>query len=332
MHRLSRSLRYGVVVGCLGLLPLAGCDRSAPATAVKPATAQPLAHESELLRLTLTPEAIERLGITLVGATPGEQAARVHVPGEVVIAPHAGGLPVAATTDLATLATAQARADGEVGRLIAELQVAEIAARRAESLLAEGAGSIRLRDEAQAALGATRANLAAARAQRDVLGPPVARMQSHPRRWIRAAVFASDLPRVDRSRTAQVRGLGAAAATVEATPVEGPPSASYAGGSVDLYYAVPAAAPLRLGQRVDVAVPIGARLTGVQVPSTALLLDINGGQWVYVAAGEHAFERRRVEVVGSTDGVALIGRGLAPGARVVAHGAMELFGTEFGSK
>jgi len=323
-------------LGGLGLCwALAGCGEKPAKTAapVKPAVVEAIGHETELLKLTLTPEAETRLGLqtVAVGTATVRQVRPVH--GEVVVAPFAGGVPTSSTTDLATLGANQARADGDVGRLLAELQVAERAYTRAATLVQEEAGSVRARDEAEAALGAVRANLAAARAQRALLGPPIASMNRQVGLWVRAAAFASDLGGLDRAAPATVRSLGPEGGSQSATPVNAPPSANPTAGTVDLYYALPkGAAQFRVGQRVAVDLPALGQSGDMTAPASAVLRDIYGGEWVYVRTAPRTYERRRVEIGATRGGAVQIVRGVTPGAEVVVAGAMELYGSEFGSK
>ncbi|MCW1984308.1 UNVERIFIED_ORG: hypothetical protein M2348_000019 [Sphingomonas sp. R1F5B] len=55
---------------------LAGCGKKAAKPPAPPAHAETIAHESELLKLTLTPEPQHRLGISLERADAPEPAAR----------------------------------------------------------------------------------------------------------------------------------------------------------------------------------------------------------------------------------------------------------------
>ncbi len=320
-------------VALLALLA-AGCERAASPATAKPSSAEPMGRESELLRLTLSADAERQLGISVAPVSEGTLPTYLVVHGEVVAAPGPGGLPIGAATDFATLAGNQARADGELARLRAELDVARIAYERAERLIAAGAGSLRLRDEAQAALGAAEATHVAARAQRDLLGPAVGRLQDPARRWVRAAALAGDLSRILRGEPALVRSLGDASASLVAEPVAGPPSANYGSATVDLFYRLPASAPgLRLGQRVRVALPSdGGRAAGLLLSAAAIVRDIYGGEWVYAKTGDHGYERRRVEVAAMAGDRVLLRRGPSPGTLVVDAGAMELFGAEFGAK
>lgn len=325
--------RRFVPVVLLGLAA-AACDSTAPAAAARPAVAEPIAHESELLRLTLSEAAERQLGIAVAAVDDGSLPAVLVVHGEIVAAPARGGLPIGAAPDFAALAANQARADGEVGRLTAEREVARIAYERAEQLVREEAGSLRQRDEARAALGAADANLAAARAQRALLGPAVAGLGDAPARWVRAAAIVGDLPRIDRTAAAAVTDLAATGPRIRVVPVAGPPSANYGAATVDLFYRVTdAAARLRVGERVRVELPVaGGRSTGLVVPSAAILRDSYGGEWVYARTGERQYERRRVEVAASAGDRVLLRRGPPAGTAVVTAGAMELFGTEFGAK
>ncbi len=83
---------------------------------------------------------------------------------------------------------------------------------------------------------------------------------------------------------------------------------------------------------VDLPEQGGPGAAAIEVPASAILTDINGGEWVYVETAPRQFERRRVEVARIVGGRASLARGLASGVRVVTAGAAELFGTEFGTK
>lgn len=330
----SRKRPIAAVLALGAGLALASCSGDKPtAPAKKPAKTEVIGHESELLRLTLTPEAETRLGLQVAQVSPGSARRSRDVHGEVMAAPSAGGLPIASTGDLSALAAAQARADGEVGRLQAEVEVAQKALARAQALVREEAGSQRAQDEAESALGAARANLQAARQQRALLGPKMSGLGQGSMVWVRAAVFVADLPTLDRAAPATIQALGERGGSLAGRPVSGPPSANPTGGTVDLYYAV--ANPggrLRVGERVAVALPVHGEDSGLVVPASAVLRDIYGGEWVYARTAPHAYERRRIETASARDGQVVLARGLKPGMSVVTAGAAELFGTEFGAK
>ncbi len=313
---------------------LSACGAAPADKPQPPAKVDAIGHETELMRLTLAADAVRRLDLEtyVVGGAQANAFART-VPGEIVAAPRGGGLPVAAGTDLAALAGQQARADADAMRARADLKLAEANLRRASGLVDTEAGSIRARDEATQQVAAAKAALAGATGQRRALGPAVAGMAVGGAIWVRAQVPAADLARIDGGAFVSVRPVGGTGG-IMARPVRGPATATPGAASVDVYYAPAMRAGLRVGERVLVDLPeqtdSGAAV--IDVPASAILTDINGGEWVYVETAPRQFERRRVEVARIVGGRAMLARGLASGVRVVTAGAAELFGTEFGTK
>lgn len=316
------------------IVSLSACGSgSKPPAAAAPSHAEPVAHESELLKLTLTPQAQQRLGIRTAKVSDGQAAATRQLAGEIVVPPSGpGGVPTNSTTNLQQIGAQQAAADGEVARASAQVRLARIALARAEALVREEAGSIRARDEAAAALATADAALGAAHAQRRLLGPSVASLNKQSLLWVRVSVFGSDLNGLNRSASAQVAALGDSAGQRSARPVQAIPSANATAGTVDLFYALPNGDHrFRVGQRVAVALPIQGDAKGLVLPAGAILRDIYGGEWVYKRTAENSFVRQRVAVASETNGQALLSRGLAQGDDIVTDGAAELFGTEFGA-
>ncbi|RSU65287.1 efflux RND transporter periplasmic adaptor subunit [Sphingomonas sp. S-NIH.Pt1_0416] len=314
-------------------LALAGCGSEPSKPPIPPAHAETIAHETELLKLNLTPQAQQRLGIALARVGGGSTSATREVAGEIVVPPtSANGVPVNSTTNLQQIGSQQAAADAELARATAQARLARIALNRADALVREEAGSVRGRDEAAAALAAAQAALGAARQQRQLLGPAVASLGSQPVLWVRASVFGSDVGNVRRDGAATIRTLGDGGAPRSARPVQAPPSANTNAGTVDLYFAVDNRdRAFRVGQRVSVDLPLAGQTEGLSVPSAAILRDIYGGEWVYQKTAPNTFVRQRVEVASESGGRALLARGLTAGAQVVTDGAAELFGTEFGA-
>lgn len=317
------------------ILPIAvaACGQPSSKQAAPPSHAELIAHETELLRLTLTPAAQRRLGIEISRVKDGSAQRMREVSGEVVVPPtSANGVPTGSLSNLQQIGAQQASADGEVARTQAQARLARIALNRAEALVREEAGSVRARDEAAAALGAAQALADAAQQQRRLLGPAVGALGNQATLWVRASVFASDLGDLKRGTEATVRGLGTQGGARGARSVAAPPSANTLAGTVDLYYALDNRdRSFRVGQRVSVDLPMAGRNEGLTVPSSAVLRDIYGGEWVYRRTAKDTFVRQRVEVASEANGHALLARGLESGAEIVSVGAAELFGTEFGA-
>lgn len=312
---------------------VAGCGEPGSKPAAAPAHAELIAHEGELLKLTLTSAAQARLGVVTVRVGGGTASTVRQASGEIVVPPSsAGGVPTGSLANLQQIGAQQAAADGEAARASAQARLARIALGRAEALVREEAGSVRARDEAAAAAAAADAALGAARRQRQLLGPPISAMNGQATVWVRVSVFGSDMDAVQRGAGVIVRPLGQGGTSREARPVQAPPSANAAAGTVDLYYSLSNRdQAYRVGQRVAVDLPMGGRTEGLSVPSSALVRDIYGSEWVYQKTAPNTYVRQRVAVASESEGQALLARGLAQGAEVVTVGAAELFGTEFGA-
>ncbi|OHB78670.1 MAG: hypothetical protein A2V98_03380 [Planctomycetes bacterium RBG_16_64_12] len=87
---------------------------------------------------------------------------------------------------------------------------------------------------------------------------------------------------------------------------------------------------LRPGEKVAVTLTLLAEKESLVVPWSAVLFDMYGGSWVYEKVAPQTFLRRRVELDFVDGRDAVLARGPEPGAELVAVGAAELFGTEFG--
>ena len=315
------------------LLLLGGCSDKATSPASKPSKSDPVGHETELLRLTLTPQAEKRLAIRTVNVGTGTSARVRAAHGEIVAPTGSASVPVRSVTDLAAMSSAQAQADGEIARAQAQVELAQLNYNRAERLVGLQSGSARARDEARAELKTAEAALAAANAQRRLLGPSMSAMTSQTALWVRVPVSGGDLDALVRDAHALVRPLGNGGAPHSARPVRALPSSDAAAGTVDLYYALANAdRAFRIGQRVGVELPMRGASSGLVVPASAIIRDIYGGEWVYQRVAPQQFERRRVEIAATSGDTVLLSRGLEPGAVVVTAGAAELFGTEFGAK
>lgn len=305
-------------------LHAADAGGSAPATLTK---------EGDLVLVTLTADAEKRLRLKNVPMEKRVVPEMRLFSGEVVLPLGAEGQAVAPVLggtleEVLRMADLQAAADGRILQAKVEIDAAKIALSRAESMLKAEAGSVRAVDEAKAALGLAEATRATAQAQRDLLGAPIG--QTGPRRaWVRAAIYSAESALLDDQAPARVRQMHAAASH-EAKPVAGPPTANAATATVDWYYELPADTPLRAGERIVVEIPTrGSTREHLVIPFSAVLHDIHGGQWVYERTADHTYTRRRIQVARIAGEDAVLSSGPAAGATIVTDGSAELFGTEF---
>lgn len=324
-----RSHHIAMFAIALGLPACKGETSPAKPPAAK---AEVVAHESELLKLTLTREAQARLGIAIVRVGNGSTEATRETSGEIVVPAGAGGVPIGSASNLAQIGSQQAVADGEVARTQALVRLAAVAFERAKALVDAEAGSVRARDEAAAGFATARAAAAAALTQRRMLGPSVQSIGSQRVLWVRVPVFGTDVTAIELGRPALVRPLGKNVISRATRPVAAPPSANAIAGTVDLYFALDNRDRLyRIGQRVGVTLPLaGGKRDGLLVPIAAVVRDIDGGAWVYRRTAPDTFIRQRIEIASVAGGNAILSRGLERGADIVTAGAAELFGTEFG--
>lgn len=302
--------------------------------------------ESDLARITLTPEAEKRLGIVTEPVKTRESSRTRLFGGEIILpltvrneltgdpSTSPGGLLQAtAPTELLRLAQAQIDADMQVEQARIQVEVAEKALVRARQMLQDKAGAVRAVDEAKGQFDTTEASLKAAKARRELLGPPLSDAGHLPRLWIRAAVYVDDLDHLDQKAEVQIGRLSGEAIQppMSARPVDAFPSANAGASSVDLFYELTSTnAPFRLGQRVGVTIPFRDREPILTIPWSAVVQDVSGGAWVYERVQPQTFVRRRVTVSRIHGAEAELSRGPAPGTAIVTAGAAELFGTEFG--
>lgn len=147
---------------------------------------------------------------------------------------------------------------------------------------------------------------------------------------MRVAVYSGEAGQLDPKAAAKIHPLGATDKTVNAAPVDGPPTANALINTVDWYYALPADAALRAGERVSVEIPtLEGREERLVLPFASVLHDIHGGQWVYEQTGGHTYTRRRIQMARLAGSDAVLSSGPPAGTKIVTDGSAELFGTEF---
>lgn len=274
-----------------------------------PANVAKVVKEDDLNTVVLTEEAEKRVGLTLA-AIEVKSVRRVRVYGGEVTVPvgrtilvaaplggtliaPTGGVPKAGSvvkagqrvfqlTPLltpdgrATLSAALAEATGQVNTAKANFELADIAVKRAERVLKEGAGSQRQVDEARAAFDVARKTLDAATARQGILNKVVGDAEGGTAAplpidapedgvlrvvsalpgqtvpsgaalfevidlstvWVRVPLPVGDLDRIDRTEPAQVGKLSAPPGTRSrsAQPVVAPPSGNPLAATVDIFY------------------------------------------------------------------------------------------------
>lgn len=255
----------------------------------------------------------------------------------------------------------RARAQRDLDVATADLQLAETRLKRAEAMMNDRSGSVRAFEDARAQHQTALASVASATSRLKTLtsgaldsdvslsvkspadgqlravrvaagqsvpaGAPLVEIASTGR-WVRAPLSAGDAVRTARSQSAWVERLGSHE-RVTLTRLEGPPSSDATRATVDVFFAL--AAEWAPGERVLVELETNAETARPSVPLTSVVRDAEGGAWVFVEVAPHQFRRRRVEALQRDGDELVIARGLEAGARVVALGAVELWGFELGA-
>lgn len=287
------------------------------------------------MTIVLKPEAEDRLRLKVVAVERRAVPAVRLFSGEVVrplsssgasIAPVLGGT----LDEVLKLADLQAMADGRTLQAQTQVDAAKVALTRAEKVLSADAGSVRSVDEAKATLALAEAGLRTAKAQRDLLGTPIAQSTQGKASWVRVSVYSGEGALLDPKAAALVRGITSAGVGQAIKPVAGPQTANALTNTVDWYYELPTDFAGRAGERVAVEIPLKeSRAERLVLPFNAVLHDIHGGQWVYENIAPHTYARRRIQVARLSGDLAVLASGPAVGTKIVTDGSAELFGTEF---
>jgi RND family efflux transporter MFP subunit len=151
--------------------------------------------------------------------------------------------------------------------------------------------------------------------------------------WVRVAVYVGDMVKIDQKKDAIIQSLGNISNinVYNAKSVNGPPLSDPNSVSSDLFFEISNSEGLfRTGQKVSVLLTQLGSGNRIVVPWSAIMYDINGGNWVYLRTRQYTYSRRRVEVSSVIDGSAVLTRGINKDEEIVTTGAAELFGTEFG--
>ena len=147
-------------------------------------------------------------------------------------------------------------------------------------------------------------------------------------------VHPGELASLDLEAPARISSAAdpAGAHAFAAQPVPTPLATTPGVQTIDLLYEFRAEdAAHRPGEGHLARLPMAETSDALVVPWSALLWDATGATWVYAVEEGTAFRRRGVLVRRREGDLAVLQRGPEPGVAVVAVGAVELFGTEYGT-
>lgn len=175
-------------------------------------------------------------------------------------------------------------------------------------------------------------------------GNPIIEIAQLNKLWVRVPIPAADLDNIDLHASAQLAKLSSStnAKPIAIQPINAPPTADALTGTVHIYYELPNTGfAFNPAQRVSVSVPaISHQQHAITAPWSAVVFDIFGGSWVYVQTSATEYKRERVFVASvqnagvqanSVQGaIAVLHDGPPAGTKIVANGALELFGLETG--
>ncbi|MEK6642853.1 MAG: HlyD family efflux transporter periplasmic adaptor subunit [Planctomycetota bacterium] len=164
------------------------------------------------------------------------------------------------------------------------------------------------------------------------VGAPLLRITQAEPLWVRVSVPAGELALVDEKAAASIGELGVMdiAKRIKAERIFGPRTTNGVSGAVDLYYEFANERNFLPGQRLAASLPTKRQMEGVIIPSSCIVTDMHGGDWVYQRIADQTYARRRVEVTNAEESKVLV-KGLALDSSIVVIGAAELFGIEFGA-
>ncbi len=156
---------------------------------------------------------------------------------------------------------------------------------------------------------------------------------------LRASLHAADAAAVDPKKAARVRAIGSTDADEpgeEAELSDAEDDAVKADDEDDdkklVYFRIKGnGKPLQPGQRASVEYAVqGSEATRRVVPYSAIIYDLKGDTWVYVAIDTLTFQRQKVTVDFFRGQTALLSEGPPTGTLVVIRGPAELYGAETG--
>jgi|tagenome__1003787_1003787.scaffolds.fasta_scaffold20989775_5 multidrug efflux system membrane fusion protein len=145
--------------------------------------------------------------------------------------------------------------------------------------------------------------------------------------WIRVPVRSRELAGARSGSAVRILAAPGVAATNATIAAAAPRGVSTTGRA--LYVKAASSSRLRPGQAVRVRLELSRSGVRKTVPYSAVIYWIDGGTWVYERTAPLTFVRHPITVESIDGDVAVLSKGPAIGAEVVAVGGVELLGTEF---
>lgn len=172
------------------------------------------------------------------------------------------------------------------------------------------------------------------------VGNPMIEVSDLSSLWVRIPIPLGDLHQIDQGADAKISPLSASVTTGNwvAQGINAPPTADPLTNAAHLYYVIDnknaaqnIQPTLRPAERVSVTLNTFSQSTKhLTVPWASVVVDIHGGNWVYIQKTNNTFERKRVFVDYVDGETAILNGGLKVEQKVVINGALELFGVETG--
>ncbi len=317
MQNINRSVFVAVLAG----LTLAACsEQSNTSSAVKPAKVEKL--DNGLSRLILTERAVERLDIQIAAVREEPVTRTRKVGGEVVALPSESTMVLAPGTGVINGALHGDMALAPGKHLAAGDPVLELASY-------SGSGQGRKLFSLTAPRDASLLRVLVEPGEHVVTGQALFEVANLRSVWVRVPLV--DNPsEVAQGQPARVLPLtrGYDGAGMIAEPTQGP----YKLNPRTLYYAVSGSKHgLIPGNRVMVELTLAG--SGDQrkiVPFSSVIYDPAGGTWVYTSPEPLEYIRHRITVDYIDGDIAVLSAGPPTDTAIVAVGAAELFGLEFG--
>lgn len=97
---------------------------------------------------------------------------------------------------------------------------------------------------------------------------------------------------------------------------------------VGYFYGVRTSSALPAGTNVVAYLPEGKKMSGVMVPTSAVVWK-SGAAWIFLKTGRTTFVRRELSQAASTEGGWFVAEGIKPGDKIVVNGAQLLLSQEF---